>query len=195
MAAKNKIKAITNFIYEVGTLRKVVRAHRITLLTDDLSDNIASHSFRVAFIGYFLAGLEGADADRVLKMCLLHDIGETRSNDLNWVHKRYVKVYEDEICKDQLSFLSQNSQLKELAGEYSQRKTKEAKVAKDADILDQLFLLREYEWQGNKEAAVWLKGRGQDKMLTTKTAKLIARELRCQSPSDWWDNVWTSKRR
>lgn len=26
-------------------------------------------------------------------MCLAHDIAEVRSNDQNWVHKKYVKVF------------------------------------------------------------------------------------------------------
>lgn len=192
---KQNIKSITNFLFEVGTLRKVIRAHRSALLTDDLSDNIASHSFRVAILGYFLAREEKADVNKVIKMCLIHDFDESRSNDLNWVHKKFVKVYDDEIKESQLSFLPKDDELKLIATEYSKRESKEAKVAKDADLLDQLFLLREYEWQGNKEASIWLQHGHQDKLLTTKTAREIAIQLRKQNPSDWWNNLWTSKRR
>lgn len=192
---KLKIQSLTNFLYEIGTLRKVIRAHRSALLTDDLSDNIASHSFRVAIIGYFLAVEEKADSGRVVKMCLFHDLDEARSNDLNWIHKKYVKVFEDEIKEEQLSFLPKNDKLRQLMREYPDRQTIEAKIAKDADLLDQLFLLREYEWQGNQEASRWLKGEAQDKLLATKTAKKIALQLRKQKPSDWWNNLWTSKRR
>lgn len=192
---RTSIKATTSFLFEVGTLRKIIRAHRQTLLTDDLSDSIASHSYRVAIIGYFLALEEKLDANKVMKMCLIHDTGETRSNDLNWVHKRFVKVFEEEIAESQFEFLSKNSEFVKLRKEYYERKTKESRAAKDADLLDELLLLREYEWQGNKEAKKWLKGEHHHKMLFTETAKRLAKEIERQRPSLWWDKLWTSKRR
>ena len=38
-------------------------------------------------------------------------------------------------------------------GEYDERESLEAHLAKDADLLDQILLLREYEWVGNNEAS------------------------------------------
>lgn len=195
MQKKNNTTQITQFLFEVGTLRKIVRSHRQTLLTDDLSDSISSHSFRVAIIGYLLALEEKLDANKVLQMCLFHDVGEARSNDLNWVHKRFVKVYDEEIFTSQTSFMPKDSELVKALKEYEERKTPESKVAKDADRLDQILLLREYEWQGNKEASSWLKGSEHEKSLFCKSAKKIAKEIRRQAPSDWWQNLWTSKRR
>ena len=189
-----EIKKLTLFFYEVGNLRKVLRAHQQTLFSQDLTDNIASHSFRVAFIGYFLAKELKADADKVMKMCLLHDIEETRSGDRNWVHKRYIHVFEEEIREGQLKKLPKSEELLKLSKEYQQRKTLEAKIAKDADLLDEIFLLKEYEWQGNKEATDWLKG-DYEKYMFTKLAKQIAKETRRLKPSLWWDNLWTPKGR
>ena len=183
-----------NFLYEIGTLRKTARSHRQNLYTDDLSDNIASHSYRVTIIGYILAIMEKADTSRVIKMCLLHDSDETRSNDQNWVHKKYVKVFEDEIQKDQLSFTSHDSEFHSIKNEYNERKSKESKIAKDADMLDQILLLKEYEWAGNKEAKRWLSGKS-EKYLTTKSAVKLCEEIKGQKPSDWWKDLWTNKRR
>jgi len=190
-----KLEKLVSFFFEVGTLRKVLRSHRQTLLTDDLSDNIASHSFRVTIIGMFLAKMEKADTNKVIKMCLLHDLEETRCGDQNWVNKKYIKVFETEIRNEQLDELPEASILKELSLEYSERKTLEAKVAKDADLIDQILLLREYSHQGNKEAETWLKGKGQEKLMFTKSAKKLAQEAYKQDPSYWWSNLWTSKRR
>ena len=201
---KEDIKNLTSFLFEIGNLRKVIRAHQQALLSFDLSDTIASHSFRVALIGYFLSKELKADPDKVLKMCLLHDLEETRSSDHNWVHKRYVKVFEEEIRQDQLKNLPNSQELMRLSKEYHERKTLESKIAKDADLLDEILLLREYAWQGNKEAADWLKGKHQkgkmgksthQKMLVTKLAKQIAEEAKRQIPSLWWKNFWTPKRR
>ena len=201
---KGEIKNLTSFFFEIGNLRKVIRAHQQALLSFDLSDTIASHSYRVTLIGYFLAKELKADVNKVIKICLLHDMEETRSSDHNWVHKKYVKVFEDEIRYDQLKDLPNSQELIKLSKEYQERKTLESKIAKDADLLDEIFLLREYAWQGNKEAQEWLKGKrdprnkkmtSHEKMLSTKLGKEIAREAKRQSPSKWWENLWTSQNR
>jgi putative hydrolases of HD superfamily len=197
---RNQLKKAASFLYEVGTMRKIARSHRQTLLTDDLSDNISSHSYRVTWIGWLLATLEKADTNKVVKMCLSHDISEARSNDQNWVNKKYVKVFENEITADQIKNLPVENEMEEITKEYQERKTKEAKIAKDADLLDQILLLKEYAWQGNNEAVDWLggkngKGNMQYKLLTTPSAKKLADEILKQNPSDWWRNIWTEKRR
>jgi putative hydrolase of HD superfamily len=200
MAKSNQVKKTASFLYEIGTMRKIARAHRQSLLTDDLSDNIASHSYRVTWIGYLLAKMEKADANKVLLMCLAHDTAEARSNDQNWVHKKYVKVYEDEIIKDQLENLPGENELQELLNEYHDRKTKESKIAKDADLLDQILLVKEYAMIGNMEALRWQKSGGKKgnthfNLLSTASAKKLAHEIVKQNPSEWWQNVWTEKRR
>ena len=113
---------IAHFLFEIGTMRKLLRMHRQTLLTDDLSDNIASHSYRVAMIGWFIAKEEKLDLYKVVMMCLLHDLDEARTGDHNWLHKRYVKIFGEEIIEEQLGELPFQD-LKELAIEYMERKT------------------------------------------------------------------------
>lgn len=114
-------KKLVSFFFEVGTLRKILRSHRQTLLTDDLSDNIASHSFRVSMIGWFLAAAEKADPHRVVMMCLLHDLEETRAGDQNWVHKKYVKVFEEEIREGQLELLPGSKELLKFSKEENRK--------------------------------------------------------------------------
>lgn len=190
------LKSIASFLYEVGTLRKIARSHRQGLLTEDMSDNIASHSFRVSVIGYSLAMSAGVDADKVVKICLFHDIGESRSGDQNWIHKKYVKTFEDEIASDQFKPLPFGKELHSLDLEYQERKSKEAKIAKDADVIDQILLLKEYAWAGNQEAATWLKHENHLKILLTKEGKALAKEIIKQKPSDWWyKGLWTTARR
>ena len=194
-------RKITNFLFEVGTMRKLPRIHRQVLITDDTSDTIASHSYRVALIGWFLAKKEGADPYKVVMMGLLHDMTEARTNDHNWVHKRYIKIFEEEVREAQLGELPFND-LADIAAEYDKRESKESIIAKNADTLDQILLLREYEWQGNKEADIWLHGKpGEPKSkvqlqkLTLDSAKELGDMMYEVSPSDWWDNLATGKNR
>lgn len=191
---KDHTKNLAEFLYEIGTLRKVIRSHRQTLLTDDLSDSISSHSYRVTWIGWFLARKEGVDPYKVVMFCLMHDIPEARSGDHNWVHKRYVKVFDDEIIEDQLEGLPFEAELKEMAFEYEKRESNESKIAKDADLIDQLLLLKEYEWQGIKEASEWLGNKKKDKFFS-KTATKLAKEIISSKPSSWIKDIMTPKNR
>jgi putative hydrolase of HD superfamily len=133
-------------------------------------------------------------------MCLTHDLGEIRSNDHNWVHKRYVKIYEEEITKDQLGTLP-FPELFEIAGEYEKRESLESLIAKDADIIDQILLLREYQWQGSVEAGIWLDGKRADAAarpldrLKTTEARALGETLYVRNPSEWWKDLWTGENR
>lgn len=190
---------IAEFLFEVGTMRKIARMHRQALLTDDMSDNIATHSFRVAMIGFFLAKMEGADWQKVVIMCLLHDMGEARTNDHNWIHKRYVREDELQVLEEQLGTLP-FPELAALSREYMERQTREAIVAKDADVLDQVLLLREYAWQGNREAQAWLGGKREQRpyayldFAKTDSAKILGRAIYDEDPSSWWKKLYTHKR-
>lgn len=201
---KNSEASAVSFLFEMGTLRKIARSHRQTLLTDDLSDNIASHSFRVTIIGWMLAKAEGANIEKTVSMCLFHDMEEARTGDQNWVHKPYVSVDERKILSDQTSAFPQGGDILHIKEEYLARESREARIAKDADLLDQLLLLKEYQMCGNQEAGRWLAGkekheRGEDKdiknihgafseKLFCDTAKRYAEEIFTQKPSDWWEN-------
>jgi putative hydrolase of HD superfamily len=200
MDATQNNERLADFLFEVGTMRRLQRIHRQTLLVEDSSDTIASHSYRVTLIGWHLAKLASADPYKTVMMCLIHDLGEIRSNDHNWVHKRYTKVFDDEIAKDQLGTLP-FTDLFDIASEYEKRTSLEAKLAKDADIIDQILLLREYEWQGSKEAAIWLSGKRGDSdsrpldRLVTEAAQSLGATLYEREPSLWWKDLWTSHNR
>lgn len=196
-----KDKKIVNFLFEIGTMRKLPRIHQQVLLSQDLSDNISTHSYRVSLIAWFLAKLEKADPYKTMMMGFLHDIKEVRSGDHNYIHKKYVKIFEDEISKDQLGDLP-FSDLYEIDSEFEERKSKEAIIAKDADLLDQMLLLKEYSHQGNKEADIWLNGKGdgnhiniQYQSLKTESAKKLGQEILKGEVTGWWKNIWTSKNR
>lgn len=185
-------RRIVGLLFETGTLRKIQRSHQQTFLTSDPSDNIAAHSYRVCVIGLVLAHLvKDAHPERVLTMCLLHDLIETRTGDQNWIHKTYVSVDEAAIREEQFAPLIDIApSISPLMHEYEERETLDAKVAKDADNLEQYLLLAEYRHAGNKEAERWLAERERKRArLFTEEARLLFDELCEQSPSDWWQTL------
>ncbi len=111
------------------------------------ADSVAAHSFSTALLAYFLAkqlrkeGI-GVDADKVLKMGLVHDIGETIVGDVGTFVKGMAggvfKNIEEEGVKALVADLGCKEEIIELIEEYNERKTVEARVVKAADNLDAL---------------------------------------------------------
>lgn len=194
----SEVALLVKLFYEIGSLRKAMRAHQQVLLTTDPTDTIAAHSFCTATIGLMLAIQHEEDIDilKVVIMCLLHhDLPETRTNDHHWGQKRYVKTYDMEALITQLGELSGRISLIKIMQEYEERVTIESMIAKDADLLDQVLLIRECEWQGNKQATEWLNKSETGKLMATTAAKKLAEEIKTQNPNEWASGIRTSKRR
>lgn len=111
------------------------------------ADSVAAHSFSTALLAYFLASRlkkEGLnlDPDKVLKMGLVHDIGETIVGDVGTfvkgMAKGVFKDIEEEGVKALVDGLDSEEEILELVSEYNNRKSIEARVVKVADNLDAL---------------------------------------------------------
>ncbi|MDO8265262.1 MAG: HD domain-containing protein [Candidatus Parcubacteria bacterium] len=176
-----KIDKIINFFFEIASLRRLTRSHRQVI--QEVSDNISDHSFRVAVIGMILAELEGADQNKVLKMALFHDIPEARTGDANFVNKMYADLKEEEAIIDQMDGLPIAKDVLEISEEFLQRKTKEAIVAKDADLLDQMILNQEHFFKDEKNRKLWQWNSSRN--LKTESAKKIAQKIQETNPLEW----------
>ncbi len=175
-------EAITNFLFELASLRRVTRTHR-QYIPDAADDNIADHSFRVAMIGLILAELEGVNRHTVLKMCLFHDIAEARTGDANYLNQQYGELREDEVVRDQMEQLPIRDEVLAIVTEYEARQTPESHVAKDADLLDQMVLQQEYFRNDPENHEIW--HNHAQKSLTTASARALAQEIRQTNPFRW----------
>ena len=111
------------------------------------ADSVAAHSFSTAMLAYFLAQQlkadgEKIDCDKVLKMGLFHDIGETIVGDVGTFVKGMAGGVFADIEKEGVKALVQDLDFKDeiidLVAEYNDRQTLEARVVKVADNLDAL---------------------------------------------------------
>ncbi|MBB3277079.1 MULTISPECIES: HD domain-containing protein [unclassified Pseudoxanthomonas] len=75
------MQAIVDFILEVDRLKAVTR--KIRLRDSDRYENSAEHSWQLALLASSLAphAPAGIDMDRVIRMLLVHDIGEIDTGD------------------------------------------------------------------------------------------------------------------
>lgn len=188
-------KKIVDFLFEVGMLAKTPRSGFFFLGSGEQS--VAEHINRVSYIGFVLASMDkNIDASKVLKMCLFHDIAETRISDLNYVHQKYIESKEDEALKDLTKPLPFGEEIKETIKEYEERETKEAKLAKDADNLEFLLSLKEQVDIGNERAKTWIPSL--IKRFLTEEAKMLAEVIVETDSDDWWfgdkdDGWWVNR--
>ncbi len=182
-SGKNSLQSVVNFIYEVGILKQTPRSGLWFLGTGNQS--VAEHICRATLIGYSLAKLtKGANTDRVVMLCLIHDLGEARTSDLNYVHQKYGRLSESEAVKDLASTLPFGEEILARHHEAEEKVTLEAKLAKDADNLEWICTLREEEMKGNIKATSWLVSATQ--RLRTTAGKKLVKIIMKTHPDAWW---------
>ena len=174
------------FLYEVGSLRYLPRQWRRFGLID--AQNITEHHFRVIWLALVIAAREGVkDTDRIVKMALIHDVAESRTNDADYISRQYVEHKEEQAISDILEKTSLQKEFMDLWREYEDRQTIESKIVKDADNLDVDMELRELGARGLELESIWEKHRTPlaAKNLYTESAKQLYKEIRASSPDDW----------
>lgn len=142
---------LIKFFFELGILKHMQRTGWLWLGELE-GDSVASHSFRVSIIAYYLAKKIGLDAEKAAVMALFHDLHETRLWDLNPITKKYAKIDEEKAYKSVIRDIPELKSVFNLWKEYHKRETLLAKVVKDADLLELIFQALYYARKGNKLA-------------------------------------------
>jgi len=177
------MKDIANFLFEVGMLKKTPRSGFQFLGSG--GESVAEHVLRAIFIGYTLCKLEkGVDEYRVVKICLVHDLPEARTGDMNYVNKKYVSVDEQKAVRELTETLFFGDDIKSAIDEFNEKKTRESLLAHDADQLALILQLKEYGDLGNKYSEEWIQYAV--KRLHTDTARKVARSIVETDSSHWW---------
>ncbi len=187
------MKSIASFLFEVGMLKRTPRSGLQFLGSG--SESVAEHAFRVTCIGYVLARLEpDVDEARLIKLCLLHDLHEARTGDLNYMNKKYLRADEDLAVEHMTRSLPFGEDIRDAVGEFNSGDTREAALANDADQLDLILMLKEQQDLGNTYAAEWIDFAL--KRLKTESGKTLAGHILktdwthwwFEDKSDWWVN-------
>ena len=177
------MKNIANFLFEAGMLKRTPRTGYQFLGTG--AESVAEHIFRTVYIGYVLGRMAGnVNVDRVVKMCMFHDLPEARTGDQNYVNKKYVDVKTRKAVEDMATPLPFGSEIRDLIYEFEEGVTEEAKIARDADQLEFIIALKEHKDLGNTYAQEWLEF--SIKRLQTATAKELSKVILETDSSLWW---------
>jgi len=177
------MKNTVDFLFEGNILKEIPRSGYHFLGSG--KENVAEHCFMTALIAFAISRIEpGVDKEKIITMALLHDLGEARTGDLNYVQQKYVKVDEKKVLSDLISGLTFGQDIAKLINEFNECKTIEAKLANDADQLSFILELKKLQDTGAKSPGKWI-GIVM-KRLKTDTAKKIAQNI----ISTDWDNWW-----
>jgi putative hydrolase of HD superfamily len=106
-------------------------------------ESVAEHSWRVALMAFLLKDeFPEADGDKVVKMCLIHDLGECFTGDI----PTFIKTDEDRDVEDSLlgrwvASLPQevSTEMEALFREMEAQETLEARIYKSLDKLEALI--------------------------------------------------------
>ena len=178
---------IANFIFEMETLKNLKRSGSSYARIPN-PDSVAEHIAIAAQVAFILAGLEGADMEKCACMILFHDNAEVRVGDINKVQARYLdtKEAEKKAHVDQVKDLPPEIQimLQKYFIEFDEQKTKEAKICKDADLLELAFQAKIFLEQGYEAKVDWLDNI--ETMLKTRSAKELFATLKETDSTSWW---------
>jgi putative hydrolase of HD superfamily len=175
--------SIANFLFEVGMLSRTPRSGYQFLGSG--SESVAEHILRTVFVGYTLCKMDDSlDELRVLKMCVLHDLPEARTGDMNYVNKKYVSVDETKAVKELTDELFFGEDIRLVIEEFNAKETKESLIVRDADQIALILQLKECGDLGNKYSEEWIKFALQ--RLTTENGKKLAARIVATDSSHWW---------
>ena len=160
------------------------------------TENVAEHSFSAAFVGYVLGDMAGLDPCRIAMLCLMHDVHEARTGDLNYVNHIYVKADTQGALADAVNGTGLESRLMPMWEELERNESREAQLAHDADQVDLMLRLKEQLDMGNVYAGKWLEAA--EKRLRTPEGKELARAVLTTDHTNWWytgaDRSWWENR-
>lgn len=178
---------IADFIFELSILKRLPRSGSFIAGVPQ-PDTVGEHVFRAAEIAFILAEMEGGNGEHAAFLALIHDNGEVRIND----HHRIMNRYFDAGDAEARAFADQTHNLPDAVGakfraafeEFEERKTIEAKCAKDADLLELAFQSKEFLERGYAGKQLWLDAI--EKEVVTASGKAIFASLLQKSADDWW---------
>lgn len=152
------MKKEVDLIKNIGRIKRVKRAGWVREGVSEV-ESVADHSYRVAIMAMIFGERLGVDTDKLIKMILLHDLGEGIIGDQ--VVERGTKVdskardqkdqAELETVKEIFKDLPESKDYTDLHKEASAMETKEAKMLKQLERLEMAVQALEYEEEYGKD--------------------------------------------
>ena len=177
------MRNIANLLFKAKILKEIPRSGYHYLGAG--KESVAEHSFSISFIAFVMSQMEpNVDALKLIAMCLVHDLPEAKTGDLNYVQKKYVTADENKAVEDITRDLPFGQSLADLLYEFNSGQSVEAKLARDADQLALILDLKALSDIGYDPPKKWLPFAL--KRLETKTGQDLAESIMKTEWDAWW---------
>jgi putative hydrolase of HD superfamily len=130
------------------------------------------------------ADAERSDELRLLRLVLFHDLPEARTGDHNYVNRKYVTEDLDKLLGNGAREWPFDAEIATHIREFEAGATLEARLAKDADQLELLVVLKKLGDLGNPHVGDWITPLLS--RLKTDAGKQLAREILATRWDAWW---------
>ena len=175
-----KIQTLVNLIFESGTVKKLKRVGFQILGNGE--EPLGEHIFTTSVIAYFLARQMKLDIEKVLVMSIFHDFHEARTGDVHKLQSLYVSRNEKKANED--LFRGVDDGLLAVLEEYEEKKTPEALIVYEANIIALLLALKPLAERGDPHALEWLDWNA--RRLRLPEAIELAEGIITGNSQDWW---------
>ena len=129
-----------NLLAALHVAEKLKDATRHCYTSGGRHESVAEHSWRLALLAYWLKdSFPEADVDKVIRMCLIHDLGECFTGDIPTFDKTAAdEKREEELLYTWVASLPApfNAEMRALYEEMAALQTQEAKIYKALDNLE-----------------------------------------------------------
>ena len=130
---------VRDYLNILHVAEKLKDTPRHCTTSEGRTESVAEHSWRISLMAFLLRSeFSEADTDKIIKMCLIHDLGECFTGDIPTfiktdndrdVENQWLKSLPEEISKEMMS----------LYEEMDAQKTIESKIYKALDKLEALI--------------------------------------------------------
>lgn len=177
------LKKITNLVYEGAVVKRMLRTGWQIL--GDNQEGVGEHTFMTSVIAYFLAKELRANMETVLTMAVFHDFHEARTGDMDKIATFYMTRDQDKANRD--IFAGIDDTLLALLNTFEEKKTIEARIVYEANVIAFLVELKLLVEKGNTHAQEWLEGN--IIRLRLPEAVELAKNLAITDSHDWWKQL------
>jgi putative hydrolases of HD superfamily len=173
--------------FELHHLKQLYRQGWLRVgIPRETCESVAEHSFFVALLCLFLADtcFPEADASKLVRMALLHDVGEARAGDItphDGVSREEKQHREREAVQRIFSELPRGADYLALWEEYEQGTSFEARLVRQVDRLEMGLQATVYEHQGAGDLSQFFAS--VHKVLETPELQALLAELETLRPA------------
>jgi len=159
-----------------------------TMMDIPSPESVAEHSYQLCVMAMVLADQLGVDREKLIKMAIIHDLGEIFTGDIVWVRGNIIDI-EKRRKKEEIEALgiekifkdtSKAAEYKAIFEEMVERKTREADIFWQIDKLEMAIQALDYELRTKKDLTEFFVS--VNLQLTSPTLRTIFAEVQAARP-------------